>query len=310
MSREIELIDVLTRDLPLRDDSVVGPGDDCAVVAVGADVHQLLKTDAIVEGVHFDKQHPAAKIGRKALARPLSDIAAMGGKPHSALVTMGLPKDYDAQWILDFYDGLKQLAREFDVAIVGGETVCSPDRVFCSVALTGEVARDTAILRSRAQVGDALFVTGDLGGSIEGKHLDFVPRLKEAQWLVQHFDIHAMIDLSDGLSSDLHSLCRSSGVGAELWGDYLPISRVARLRAKQGDRAKPALVAALTDGEDFELLFCVAPVDAVKLKDSWREAFPEISVTCIGKLLEEPEVMLQEQHGKRPLGCHGYDHFQ
>ena len=310
MSREVKLIESIIANLPTRDDTLVGAGDDCAVIENGDEQSLLLKTDAVVEGINFKKSDLAGKVGRKALARALSDIAAMAGEPNSAVITLGLPKDYEPQWVESFYQGLNALALEFQVAVVGGETVCSPDRIFCSVALTGKVAKYKAILRKNARVRDALFVTGDLGGSIEGKHFDFIPRIKEAQWLARSFDLHAMIDLSDGLAGDLHRICQSSAVGAEVWSDYLPISRIAKLRAKQGDTAKPAMAAAMTDGEDFELLFCLDPADAVNLKDQWRKKFPETPLSCIGKIMEQPGVRLKNQHGISPLTWHGYDHFQ
>ena len=310
MSREVKLIQTITADLPTRSDTLVGAGDDCAVIGNGKEYSLLLKTDAVVEGIHFQKSDPADKVGHKALARALSDIAAMAGEPNSAVITLGLPKDYDQGWVEKFYEGLNALAKSFEGAIVGGETVCSPDRIFCSVALTGKVANDKAVLRKNARVRDAIFVTGELGGSIEGKHLDFTPRIKEAKWLAKSFDLHAMIDLSDGLGGDLHCICQASGVGAELWSDYLPVSRAAKIRAKQGDAAKPAVVAAMTDGEDFELLFCINPADAVKLKDQWHELFPETPISCIGKIMEQPGVLLKDKQGVRPLTWHGYDHFQ
>jgi len=310
MNREVNLIETITAKLPTRPDTLVGVGDDCAVIDNGPDHSILLKTDAIVEGVHFKKNDPADKVGHKALARALSDIAAMAGEPNSALITLGLPGDFDQQWVETLYEGLNATARAYDVAIVGGETVSSPERIFCSVALTGKVGREQAVLRKNARVRDALFVTGELGGSIEGKHLDFTPRIKEAQWLAEHFVLHSMIDLSDGLAGDLQHICKASGVGAEVWTDYLPVSRVARLQAKQGDAAKPAVTAALTDGEDFELLFSIAPADAVKLKDQWREAFPETPISCIGKIMEQPGIHLKDEQGIRPLSWHGYDHFQ
>ncbi len=310
MSREVKLIETITAHLPTRSDTIVGAGDDCAVIDNGPDHSLLLKTDAIVEGVHFQIEDPADKVGHKALARALSDIAAMAGEPNSALITLGLPKDFDQQWVETFYKGLNATAQTFDVAIVGGETVRSPGSIFCSVALTGKVARNKAVLRKNARVRDALFVTGELGGSIDGKHLDFTPRIKEAQWLSEHFDLHAMIDLSDGIAGDLNHICNASGVGAEVWADYLPLSRAARLRAKQGDAAKPAVAAAMTDGEDFELLFSIDPGDAVKLKDQWREVFPETAISCIGKIMEQPGIRLKDEQGIRPLTSHGYDHFQ
>src|SRR5262249_40363929 len=160
------------------------------------------------------------------------------------------------------YDGINSLARRHDVAIVGGETTTSPERIFISIALTGFVPRDKALLRSGAKAGDAIFVTGELGGSLAGKHLDFEPRLAEARWLAEHFPIHAMMDISDGLAGDLRHILKASGVGAELLKKTLPASRAAKLAAKSGDTAKSAALAALTDGEDFELLFTLASSQA------------------------------------------------
>ena len=310
MSREVKLIETITANLPTRADTLVGAGDDCAVIDQSPDQSLLLKTDAVVEGIHFQKNDPPDKVGHKALARALSDIAAMAGEPNSALITLGLPRDFDQKWVEMFYSGLNATAQAFDVAIVGGETVSSPERIFCSVALTGKVVRDKAVLRKNARVRDALFVTGDLGGSIDGKHLNFTPRVKEAQWMAEHFDLHAMIDLSDGLAGDLHHICKASGVGAEVWADFLPLSRAARMRARQGDTAKPAVAAAMTDGEDFELLFSIDPGDAVKLKDQWSKEFSETPISCIGKILEQPGIRLKDEQGIRPLTWHGYDHFQ
>src|SRR5262249_28984842 len=162
------------------------------------------------------------------------------------------------------------------VAIVGGETTSNPERTLISVALLGFVPRGKGVLRSGAEAGDAIFVTGELGGSRAGRHLDFEPRLEEARWLAKHFSVHAMIDLSDGLAGDLRHLLKASRVGAELLAASIPISRAAKLASRAGSAAKPPLLAALTDGEDFELLFTVASRDAVPLLDAWKKEFPEL----------------------------------
>ncbi len=311
MNREQQLIHTLLPLMPSNPDTIVGPGDDCAVINIDHPERQMLfKTDAVVEDVHFTLDQGADRIGHKALARCLSDIAAMGGTPHSAVVTLGLHKDFDTDWIQRFYEGMGTLARAHEVAIVGGETVRTPSGMFASIALTGWIPTGQAALRRHGKVRDALFVTGLLGGSLKEKHLDFTPRLKEGQWLVSQFGVQTMMDLSDGLAGDLQLLCQASGVGAQLWGDYIPISREAKERARQGDTAKPALVAALTDGEDFELLFAIAPQKAVQLKDAWKEAFPDVPLSCIGTLTEGTEVYLRDRNGIRPLRHHGYDHFQ
>jgi thiamine-monophosphate kinase len=195
------------------------------------------------------------------------------------------------------------------VAIVGGETTTSPERIFISVALLGWVPRGKGVLRSGAEVGDAIFVTGELGGSLSGQHLDFEPRLAEARWLAQHFSLHAMLDISDGLAGDLRHILAASRVGAELLAPSIPISREARLAAKASPSAKPALLAALTDGEDFELLFTVASRDAVPLLDAWRKEFPKLPLTCIGKIKAGEGITIRDKHGARPLTAHGYEHF-
>lgn len=307
---EFELINRLTPSLATNDTVVAGAGDDCAVLDLGIpDKLILFKTDAVVEGIHFTRETPPEKIGRKALARCLSDIAAMAGTPVAALVTIGLPKDFDAGFVAKIYDGLKGVAEQYGVAIVGGETTTNPERILISIALLGTVPRGRLVLRSGAKAGDAIFVTGELGGSLAGRHLDFEPRLAEARWLAEHFTIHAMMDLSDGLAGDLRHIVHASKVGAVLLKTALPVARAAKLRARAGADAKPATLAALTDGEDFELLFTVAGQDAVKLLDGWKKKFPEVKLSCIGKIVAGEGIELRDKSGSQKLNAHGYVHF-
>jgi thiamine-monophosphate kinase len=224
-------------------------------------------------------------------------------------VTLGLPSDRDPAWVEQMYSGLRQLAERHGVAVVGGETTTSPERVFISVSVLGVVPTGKAVLRSGAKPGDAVFVSGELGGSIAGRHLEFEPRLNEAQWLCNHFDLHSMIDLSDGLASDLRHVIHASGVGAELLADAIPISRAARLAAKASHAAKAPLDAALTDGEDFELLFTVSASDAVPLSDQWKQRFPGVRLGCIGRITDEPGVRVRDREGLRSLSGTGYVHF-
>ena len=185
---EFELIARLTKSLPTNPNVVAGAGDDCAVLDFGLpDQWLLFKTDAIVEGIHFTRETPPEKIGRKALARCLSDIAAMAGTPIAALVTIALPQKFDVKFIEGIYDGMSALAKKHGVAIVGGETTANPERILISIALLGFVPRGKAVLRSGAKTGDAIIVTGELGGSLAGKHLEFEPRLAEARWRAEHF---------------------------------------------------------------------------------------------------------------------------
>lgn len=309
---EFELINRLKSSLPANSSVVAGAGDDCAVLDLGLPDRLLLfKTDAVVQGIHFTAETAPEQIGHKALGRCLSDIAAMGGTPNSALITLALPRDFDAGYVEKIYDGMNTLARQHDVSIAGGETTTNPERLLISVALLGTVPREKCILRSGARVGDALFVTGELGGSITGKHLNFEPRLAEARWLIEHFHIRAMIDLSDGLAGDLRHILHASHVGAELLASAIPISRSAKIASKAETAAKTPLLAALTDGEDFELLFAVASRDAVPLMDAWKQKFPKLKLSCIGKITAGEGVTIRDKRGGiQTLEAHGYVHFQ
>jgi thiamine-monophosphate kinase len=307
---EFELIGKLTENLPTNAGVLVGTGDDCAVLDLGApDKSALFKTDAIVEGIHFDRDADAKKVGRKALARCLSDVAAMGGKPLHAVVTLGLPEDFDPGYLLNLYAGLNELAAVHEVALVGGETTNNGARLLINVALIGEIPRGGAVLRSGARIGDAIFVSGELGGSLAGRHFEFEPRLSEAQWLAGGGKVNAMIDLSDGLAGDLRHLTEASGHGAEILESAIPISRAAKQRYQGNETTKPPLLAALTDGEDFELLFTVSKGDAVAVLDGWKKNFPDTPISCIGKIVEGSELRIRSEHGVRNLNESGFVHF-
>ena len=308
---ESELIAHLKPLLPTNDFVVTGAGDDCAVLELGApDTQTLFKTDAVVEGIHFTADTEPERVGRKALARCLSDIAAMGGTPTAAVVTLGLPRGFDPERVKALYRGLNRLAAQYQVAVVGGETTTNPGGWLVNVALLGTVPRGRARLRSGAKVGEALFVTGDLGGSLAGKHLDFEPRLAEGRWLLEFAGVSSVMDLSDGLASDLPKLLAASGVpGAELRKSAVPVSRAAREHARTSDLAKPPFVAAVTDGEDFELMFTVQSNRAVAMLDEWKEQFPGVRLSCIGKLTEKAGVWVRGDDGLRPLPTRGYEHF-
>lgn len=286
---EDRLIGLLTRRWPRSHRTLaVGVGDDCAAIRTkGSRRLLLLKTDAIVEGVHFRPGVAAWKIGWKALARCLSDIAAMGGEPDAALVCLAAPAGTPVARIRGIYRGLDRCAARFGVTMVGGETVRAR-ALSLTVTVTGWVSGSRILLRSGARPGDALCVTGHLGGSGVGHHLTFCPRLKEAQWLAHHTRPSAMMDLSDGLAADLPRLCRASGVGASLDIASLPLRRGATPRQ------------ALSDGEDFELLFATRPSRLRQIQRRWPFSTP---ITRIGEITA--------RRGIRPsLGSHGYDHFQ
>jgi len=181
---------------------------------------------------NFTRETPPEKIGRKALARCLSDIAAMAGTPTAALVTIALPPDFEPEFVHKIYDGMNALARAHGVAIVGGETTTNPERILISISLIGNVPRGRQVLRKGREGRRRDFVTGELGGSLAERHLDFEPRLAEARWLAEHFSIHAMMDLSDGTRRRSAAHLQASGAGAELLKTAVPVSRAAELKAK------------------------------------------------------------------------------
>ena len=272
---------------------VAGAGDDCAIVRTGgAERWQLLKTDCVIEGVHFAPDAPPEAVGWKALCRPLSDIAAMGGKPRYALVTLALPGHATVAYATGVYAGLGRAAEEFGVTVVGGETARTPGPCFLSVVVTGSVRRERAVTRAGGRPGDRLFVTGRLGGSLpSGRHLQFRPRLSEARWLVARFPIRAMMDLSDGLAADLPRMAAASGTGFAVDPASLPRHEGC------------TVTQALGDGEDYELLFAVGPKQAARLEPAWKERWPDVPLTAVGELTE-----LGTSIGLEATG--GYDHFQ
>jgi len=263
---EFGLIRQLAKHIPLA-------GDDCAVLPGGG----LLTCDPVIEGIHFLPDTPARRVGWKAMARNLSDIAAMGGEPRYAVVSLGLRPSTPVRWVRELYAGMRAVAGQFGCEIVGGDTAHVRHEQFVVVTLLGHA--DRPVRRSGAKPGDIVFVTGPLGGSFSsGKHLTFTPRLREGRYLARY--AHAMIDVSDGLASDLHRLVEASRVGFDIASAKIP----------------GRLPGALTDGEDFELLFTVAPREAGPLRRKFHE---------IGRVIQQPVVLLDG----RPLAAKGYDHF-
>ncbi|MGJ8633955.1 MAG: thiamine-phosphate kinase [Luteolibacter sp.] len=284
---EDALIERLVRLVPTGE-LAEGPGDDCAVVDEGGDILKLLKTDALVEGVHYTADANARTVGWKAVARVVSDFAAMGGLPERFLVTVALRKSMEVTWIEDFYRGMGDCFSRYDAVLAGGETSSVPEgsAVVISIAATGRVEREKLVLRSGGEAGDELWVTGRLGGSLAGKHLSFLPRVDEARWLGYHTELSAMMDLSDGLASDLPRLAKASGCGFRLDRESIPVSEGCDLKQ------------ALCDGEDFELLFAVKPGGVDRAK--WAERFPELGLTKIGELVAP---------GEGDVLDGGWDHF-
>lgn len=286
---EDKFLETLLAELPEGKNTLVGPGDDCAVVqAPGAREYLLLKTDCIVEGVHYLPEHEPARVGWKALCRPLSDIAAMGGEPLHALITVLTPTDTSVAYWKGVYRGLTKAAETYGVSIVGGETSRARYSSI-SVALVGRVEPRRLVKRSGGRPGDKLFVTGTLGGSIAKKHLDFTPRLAEGRWLSANNYPSAMMDLSDGVATDLPRLAAASGCGFQLDAESLPRSRGCSTEQ------------ALADGEDYELLFSVPARLADRMCRIWPDAFPRVKLTEIGSFTEPGT-----SSSALPLG---FDHF-
>ncbi len=290
---EDRLIERLIALVPRSADPAAGPGDDCAVIDPGpfSPTLLLLKTDALVAHVHYLPDTPPRAVGWKAVARVISDFAAMGGHPEHFLVTLALPATTEIAWVEDLYRGMGDALKKFGGVLAGGETSSIPagSAAVISISATGSVARENLVLRSQGRPGDVLLVTGALGGSLRGKHLSFDPRLAEAAWLVSRYKPTAMMDLSDGLSKDLPRLAAASNCGFLVDHSALPLT------------AGCTAANAIADGEDFELLFAIQPKRVAGLMMEWVAAFPEIPLTVIGQLVVQGE-------GHSLEG--GWDHFK
>lgn len=300
---EWELIEWMRRSTKVSANVTTGIGDDAAVLR-GDDRGLLVVVDMLIEGVHFDlSQCSPEDVGRKALNVNLSDIAAMAGRPTAAVAAVGLPHRPSAAVGQGIYRGLSEAAAQFDVAIVGGDTNSSPHGVVVSVTVLGTPTASGPVLRSGARPGDVLFATGQLGYSILGKHLHFTPRVAEAQQLHERYTLTSMIDLSDGLAGDLQHLTRESGCGAIVEADRLPIVKPKTLPA---DDDRTPLSHALDDGEDFELLFTVPIEQADPLEQ--QQVVGSTTVTRIGVMTEDPEILLRDKAGLRRLQGGGFTH--
>jgi thiamine-monophosphate kinase len=286
---EFEFIRWLSHKLatshPSNEALLIPPGDDTALLPPHT-AGVLFAADMLMDGVHFDLVTTLPKlIGRKALAVNLSDIAAMAGRPSSVTVCLALPKSMTGggseALARELMSGMLPLASEYDVAIAGGDTNSWNGPLVISVAITGVPHHEGSVLRSGANVGDWIFVTGELGGSITGKHLSFTPRINEASFLHEKYGLTAMLDLSDGLGSDLRHILNASGVGATLEAGQIPISAAARNAAKKS--GKDSLYHALADGEDFELCFTIPPEKGAMLLATQPFA-PDLLVHRIGTI--------------------------
>lgn len=298
----------------------IGIGDDAAVVRLGSDEEVLVTTDFSLEGVHFRREwHPPGSIGHRCLARGLSDIAAMGGSPVAAFLSLALPAKLPQSWIDDFFDGLLTLARKHKIGLAGGDIAQSPSRILADIVVLGSIPQGEAILRSGARPGDHLYVTGALGGSAATlqllleqpkkrlrakdyrEHFYPEPRMAVGKWLREHKIASAMIDISDGLSTDLTHICEESKIAALIDAELLPIHPRANPR-------KDRLDLALHGGEDYELLF-TAPAGV-----HVASRIEGVPATCIGEITPQrrgkPQIELLTYGKRTRLVARGWEHFR
>jgi len=292
----------------------IGIGDDCAVIPIPRGHQALVTTDFSLENVHFRRAwHPAESVGHRCLARGLSDIAAMGGEPLAAFLSLALPRSLPQSWVDGFLRGLLKLAAEFKVSLAGGDTAESPGGILADIVVMGSVAKGKAILRSGARPGDKIYVTGELGASAatlpllsqeEIRPADFprhfypIPRIEVGRFLRERRLASAMIDISDGLSTDLGHLCDESRVGAKIQAGKIPVAVIGR-PARQVE-----LRFALHGGEDYELLFTAARGKPVPSR------IAGVAVTQIGEVTRGREVFLERDGVKRKLPPQGWEHFR
>ena len=292
---------------------IAGIGDDCAVLRIPAGSDTLVTTDFSLEGVHFRRDwHTPESAGYRCLARGLSDIAAMGGDPVAVFLSLALPEDLAQKWVRGLMRGLVGLAKKYGAALAGGDTAQSPKGILADIVVIGAVPKETAVMRSGARPGDRIYVSGELGGSAAAvqemrrrraspreypRHFYPDPRIELGRWLRERGLASAMIDTSDGLSTDLSHICEESGVGAEIDAASIPRARVGK-GGKTVD-----LDLALHGGEDYELLFTVRRGKPVPSQ------IARIALTCIGEITRSRKMVLRVNGASRKLRARGWEHF-
>jgi len=285
--------------------TTIGPGDDMAEVRLPGGGRVLVGTDTILDGTHFDSSRdPLGDVGWKALAVNLSDVAAMAAVPLAAVGTLALPQDFPVKRARELFEGLRHCAEEFQCSWVGGDVTSWDQRLAITVTVLAHA--EAPVRRNGAKAGQLLCVTGHLGGSLAGRHLNFTPRVREARRLAEAVSLGAMIDLSDGLSSDVGHICTESGTGVSIEAARIPVSEAAReLAAKDG---RSPLDHALSDGEDFELLFTVDPSDGEQL----GRLDLGVEVSVIGRVTEAAtgRVIVDQEGRAVPLEPGGYEHWR
>ena len=294
---EFNFINAIAKGCINHKSVIKGIGDDAAVVKFEKNLFLLFTADMLIEDVHFKRNQPPEFIGHKAVACSLSDIAAMGGVPRYALISVAFPSNLKVSIARGIYRGMRKTAKKFGLSIIGGDTN-SAEKIIIDVSICAIAKRNKFVLRSGARVGDYIFVTGRLGGSQSGRHLSFLPRIKEAQFLVKQYPVHSMIDISDGLISDLGHIIEKSKKGAVIWQERVPAASNVK-----------TLEEAYYTGEDFELLFTVPKSSADDLKKRWP--FKKVKLTCIGEITAKGKgLRIKDKNGKlkRAEAC-GYRHF-
>jgi thiamine-monophosphate kinase len=300
---EIEITDWFARQRKLPEMFFpIGIGDDMAQVRLSADASVLITTDMLLDGVHFELAVATLEqVGYKAMAASLSDCAAMATTPLCAVCSVALPRSFGITELKKLHAGLMRAADAYNCPLVGGDITSWEHPFVISISMLSRPAGCEPLRRSGAKVGDVICVTGSLGGALAGKHLQFAPRVKEAIKLASLVKISAMMDISDGLSSDLNHICSLSGVGALIEAGKIPISHDA-------EKADDPLAAALNDGEDFELLFTLPENNWLQLVQSWDMGVP---ITCIGKITDSKKMEIKMPDGTvEALEPKGYDHLR
>jgi thiamine-monophosphate kinase len=312
---ELEFIQWLRAHAPDDPRAKLGLSDDAALLSFGDKTNIVVTTDLLTDGVDFELgKHEPKRVGRQALAANLSDLAAMAARPHSALISLALPRGGGAnrgalELAIALYEGIEPLAVEYDVVIAGGDTNTYDGPLVLSVTAIGQITERGPLTRTGGKAGDWLLVTGALGGSILGHMLDFAPRVHEAMLLHERYELHAGIDISDGLALDASRLAKASRCGALLYTDRVPVSSAA-IRLSELDRADDieasALRHALSDGQDFELLIAAGPQTAATIL---QERPLECAITQVGELVAEPGLWQHSMQGQRkPLEEIGWRH--
>lgn len=282
-----------------------GIGDDCAVLS-GTPRDQLVTVDPVIYGEHFDDQIPARGVGAKLFNRNLSDIAAMGGRPRAVVIALATSRTLKIEWLRDFYRSIANLARRYNVPVIGGDVAHQAEGFTATMTMLGEAKKKRLVTRSDAKAGDWIFVTGRLGGSRLEWHWKFTPRLAEGQWLGKRAEVHAMMDISDGLAKDVHAL-QPKGTRIALSEAAIPISKSARQQSELS--GETPLFHALTDGEDYELLFAVSGrTKPNAFIQAWQREFKG-PVSCVGRFVKSRAVSpFADELDLKDL--HGFEHLR